>query len=45
MEPNQNWSSLSSSSASMPGGQYCYQNQLQNMWQKCWNQNANVFQV
>ena len=45
MEPNHNNWSSHSSSANMPGGTYCYQNQLQNMWQKCWNQNANVFQV
>ena len=46
MEPNHNnWSSHSSSANNMPGGTYCYQNQLQNMWQKCWNQNANVYQV
>jgi len=46
LEPSQNWASHSgsSSSSSVPGGSYCYQNQLQSMWQKCWNQNASMFQ-
>lgn len=43
MEPNQNWSN--SSASSVPGSPYCYQNQIQNMWQKCWNQSASSFQV
>merc|ERR1719483_1513381 len=46
LEPSQNWASHpGASSSSLPGGSYCYQNQLQSMWQKCWNQNASVYQV
>eukprot|EP00092_Neocalanus_flemingeri_P002323 GFUD01002481.1.p1 GENE.GFUD01002481.1~~GFUD01002481.1.p1 ORF type:complete len:605 (-),score=132.40 GFUD01002481.1:649-2463(-) len=45
LEPSQNWASHSgTSSSTVPGGSYCYQNQLQSMWQKCWNQNASMFQ-
>lgn len=45
LEPSQNWASHSGpSSSTVPGGSYCYQNQLQSMWQKCWNQNASMFQ-
>jgi len=42
MEISQGWMSSSPSSSS-PGCSLSYQNQIQSMWQKCWNKNS-VFQ-
>ena len=46
LEPSPSWSShCGPGGAGLPGGAYCYQNQLQSMWQKCWNQNSSTYQV
>jgi len=48
MEASQNWMAQNSSNtaggSSGPGTGSSYQYQLQNMWQKCWNQNSQLLQ-